>query len=363
MTLSLVSLKATSSADGTKATVEWAPNETGYLGGCVLVTSAKSTGAFVKRDLLRPDQRSVEVAGLTPGATYHFIGYALHEEGAKTAEVTMATPAQPPPPSGAVVTQTPLGIPAPAGGWALAFADAFGSLNAWTRSSGQGHNSNELAIFTPGSVQLGPDGLELLVKYAPGCGSSYGSSKNYEAGEVKSAFQWQPNQGNTWCVEHICQLPSNSTNGASNGMDPGIWSTDSIWSLELDAPEWWGWGHVEYFAGMPVWVKTSPSARHEMYKCETETPNPAGAFHRYSFVIHPDNAIDVYFDGMKKWATPATNGASPWMKWLLQNTLRVSSALRGTAVFKVRSFAVYTDAGHAGQHFQNGGVAPGTTIR
>lgn len=179
-------------------------------------------------------------------------------------------------------------------------------------------------------------------------------------------FRWKPGGGQTWAFEVVAKLPINT-----GEEDPGWWSTDGKWTNELDFFEFWGWGHSEYYAGLPVWKYSSPasgpSVYKEIYKAKSEVPNPEASFHRYTTVINANNAIEEYIDGVKRWTLPTIESAKiaqPWMGLILSHALRESSAnfTSGSRSFDVRSVAIYQDAKHAGVNIENGGIAPGTTI-
>jgi hypothetical protein len=289
----------------------------------------------------------------------------------------VAVPPPEPPPAGAVVNAIPTGPPTPGAGWHVAFADGFGSAlgaaagqdNRWLIANGQGHNGNELQTFNPNQVSVGAEGLELKVSYCYQCSESFGSKKNYLGGQVEtvdntgSHFQWEPAQGDTWAFEVVAKIPPNT-----GQMDPAWWSTDYRWTDELDLTEWWGWNHTEYYAGIPVWkYKTSGAeVQHEIYKAKTELPNPETAYHRYTYVIQPSNAIDVYIDGRYRWTEPAIPSSSinvAKMGLIIQDALRVAETSDFQAGYRteyIRSIAVYNSTG---AHYVSGGVAPGTTVR
>lgn len=293
--------------------------------------------------------------------------------------------AQPP---GIVVPKVPTGVP---GDWVNVFADAFavpfglgtGQNNRWYPNRGgsnpnenrPGDNSNELQVYNASQVSQDAEGLRLRALYKAGVVSG----KNFVSGTVRTSnasppagyklFKWKPTAGQAWALEIKWKLPQ-----TTGEMDPGFWSTDSAWTAELDHPEVWGYGQVDYQsyyrAGCPIWIyKTSPEARvgHWVQK-ESELVSPlAGTWHTFTTVVNADGTHDFYFDGAHKWHVekPPVAPNRPYMGVIVQNALRGGHKFgfsSGYRDLQARYVAVYTDVAHATQNFQNGGLAPGTVL-
>jgi hypothetical protein len=266
----------------------------------------------------------------------------------------------------ASVSSKPAGPAAPAGGWSVAYADAFagpaldGSWKANTNRQGCCGNANEIATEKPSEVKLGSEGLSLQ------CEPNLSEGKLYACSGVSSdtpkGFRWKANLGQTLAFQVVAKWPPRD-----GGEDPGWWSMDGSWTSELDFFEGWEWGQEEYFAGVPVWIgktnTTADTVSHEAYKLKSEAPNPELGFHTYTTVLKPNDELEEYWDGQYKWtvqAPPAEN--TPWMNLVLTHALRVATRMTGVSGFDVRSVAVYEDGAHDGVGVENGGVAPGTSV-
>jgi hypothetical protein len=298
----------------------------------------------------------------------------------------------------AQVGSAPTGPPTPSGGWYVAFADAFGAPlgtgagqdNTWypnrfpekpAEEAQPGSNSDELQVYKGGQVRVGPEGLELVVKYQPNAGTSYGTTKSYLGGEITTGyhtaapagyqlFNWQPGQGETWAFEVVCKWPKNT-----GEMDNAFWSSDYRWTDEFDYFEAWGWNTTEwganYNAGV-VWLAKGGGGGRVGYEHQFGKEfDPSAAFHRYTTVIYPDNTFSEYVDGrLELWVGSSGTSAkaepnTPWMGLIVQNALRKYSTnfSSGERSFDIRSVAVYEDGNHAGQAISGGGTAPGTVVQ
>jgi len=250
----------------------------------------------------------------------------------------------------------------PTGSYTPVFADGFGSLSAWklqqTPSGRRGccNNSNEIGDMVPAKAVQVPGLLELRCAHET---SPLG--RPYSCSGADSNFNWQPGHGQTMIFEVEAQWPSN----AGEGQDPGWWSTDNPWTDEIDFFEAWGWGHLEYYAGMPCWLPKAGGGSdycHEIYKPKSEIPNPETAFHTYTSVVKPNNEIEEWIDGVHRWNLGPISGINtPWMHLILTHAMRGSST-SGTSVFSIKRVEVFEDSSHAGVGAEHGGVASGTCI-
>lgn len=310
---------------------------------------------------------------------------AAHPQAAVLAAVEpqapVPGPGAEPTPTAPVVNSAPSGPPAPAGGWKVPFADGFGAAvgggpgqdNLWAlpRVDEPAEESNDLNLYEPSQVRIGPTGLELIAHRQPNVG---GTGKNYESGAIYTTggrFTMRSYAGATLVVECVCKWPRNG--GAA---DPAWWADGSEGGpeQEIDYIEGFGWnsdGSKEWGAALPTLVHLGG---HTVYHTEGVLRNfgfdPALAFHRYTTAIGPGAAgktrIGEYIDGAFKWSFEvSTPSSSASQHLILSYALREfpERILPEDTSFQVRSIAVYEDAAHAGQYVSGGGVAPGTIMR
>ncbi len=314
------------------------------------------------------------------------------EEGKGGGEEEAPEEEESPSEPGAVpVSATPSGPAAPAGGWAVEYADGFGSPigsgpgqdNTWypnnctqpTNCRGFA-NSNELEVMNPSAVNVGREGLKLSCTYnltlqQPGskhfvCGTVRGEAEGRTPGY--SFFKWSPGKGQTLVFEAVAKLPPNTGEA-----DPGWWS---------NGPPW-GDTEVDFFeAGAGSAYHTTGWRTDRLYTAWFASPgvgadkpgfsvDPSLAYHTYTFEINPNNTYSVWIDGVpQSWATnvgPVKPDLAAKMTLILSYGLRecsncVSGFTSGTRSFDVRSVAVYEDKAHQGVGIENAGIAPGTKI-
>jgi hypothetical protein len=335
-----------------------------------------------------------------PGATVRYRVKATEHESAWSNPVSISYPGAegepppeeteppkpgepPPPPSGAKVSAAPSGPATPSGGWQVAFADAFGAplgsgagqddfwyTNRFNPTTGdqKGGNANELQVFNPSQVRIGPLGLELIAEHI--------GPKQYRSGEIMTAntqtnpkFRWQAGKGQTICFEFVVKMPP-----AEGNADPGMWSADFHWESELDMPELFGWnthpgqkyvGGVNWFAGS--------AGRSDEYDHDFGAENDlVGQFNRYTTCLYPTNTFSMWMNGansewigIKGVSAPANpNFPAEGMGLIIQYALREyeGTFTSGTRTMYVRSAAVYIDKPHEGVGITAGGIAPGTTL-
>ncbi len=294
------------------------------------------------------------------------------------------------------VNATPTGPGAPAGGWHVAFADGFGAQlgtgpgqdNFWFANRGccndnpakdfNGDNTNELESYNSSQVSVNSNGLALTDTYAPNREPAEGSYpvRNYVSGTVRTMpvagyqpFTWKPGGGETWAFECVCKMPP-----YFQGLDVGWWTTDKVWSDEVDFFE--SWTESQPNAGEALlgsaWIyETQPLHSVESWTSLWRRFDPAAAFHRYTTVITSNDTIEQYIDGVHvySYGPPSHLAAEPQMFLILSNAIRSDNGSNpdaqftsGSRAFQIRSIAVYEDGNHAGQGVTGGGVAPGTTV-
>jgi hypothetical protein len=321
---------------------------------------------------------------LTGADVGHRIGVlvsASNEDGMSSAASGYSAPvgqapAPPPPPpttlgeppileagTGNSAPATPSGPASPAGGWHVAFADAFakpivgGEDSFWhaeERNNGCCSNSNEYGVERARQAKVGPEGLQLT------CTMPGAECAGVDTPAAPHPFRWTPGGGVTWAVECMCKWPVNTDEA-----DPGFWT----WApqQEIDFFEGWGWGHAEYMAGIPVVVG---SWDNELYSEAAIGFNPAAAFHHYTTEFVPVGAsyeMREYLDGALRFTKVVTLASVP-------QELRLTYGLRhdsgqvasgftsGSRSFDARYVTLYQDAAHAGVNVTGGGIAPGTAL-
>jgi hypothetical protein len=289
----------------------------------------------------------------------------------------------------AVVSATPTGPATPAGGWSVAYADAFGAPigkgpgqdNTWfpnnctLTTNCKGFNTDEMEVFNPSAVSVTPEGLRLTCTYTaaaqqPGekhyvCGTLRGEGGSGPAGY--SYFTWSPGKGQTLVFQAVAKLPPNTGEA-----DPGWWTNGPPWSdTEVDFFEGGGASPDHTTGWKTDWLYTAWfAAPHPVANKWGFAEDPSLAYHTYTFEITPQNTYSVWIDGVpQSWAT----GVGPVKPDLAEKaTLILSYALRecrcktgftsGTREFDVRSVAVYEDKAHQGVGVENTGLAPGTKL-
>lgn len=293
---------------------------------------------------------------------------------------------------GSTVNPAPTGPATPAGGWHVAFADAFGAPSlvdgyhnsstasqdaTWGINGGRagnisGFNSNELEVFNARQVSQQSDGLHERCSYTPGVASG----KNYTCGVVttgqafsgRPGFTFTPGGGETWAIETVAKFAPQFDGGSTNGgNDEGWWASSHPWVSEIDFFEHYGWGGAPSDSAFNWVFQGNLFGQHFSAFCGCD---PSAAVHRYTEVINPDNSYAAYMDGrLMGTHGPAGAIARTAMYLLLSYGLRnpaganpIPGFVSGSRDFVVRSAAVYQDNGHAGSDITNGGIAPGTRL-
>jgi hypothetical protein len=283
------------------------------------------------------------------------------------------------PPLERTVASVPLGLPVPAGGWQVVFADAFASPldidTFWERPSknnGCCGNGDEIAIERPSQDRVTPEGLKLVCEYL----STPVEGRHYSCGGIRTTngrFSIRAFSGATYALEVVCKWPPNT-----NEADPGVWidgSEPPFGEQEIDAPfEGFGWndndnGSHEYGAVMPQVVH---GWGHSILRSEGVKEalgfDPTQGFHRYTTLIKPGvsgkTKLAAYVDGVFKWSGETTTPAGAvWQHAILTYALRSSAAPSGFTSGQ-RAFTIRSDAFYAsiGAPVQGGGIAPGTLL-
>lgn len=247
------------------------------------------------------------------------------------------------------------------------FAGAFGTQDlTWNGiKTESGHlgccdNSNERGDMVLAEIHQGPNGLELLCLHQTSpLGRPYSCS-----GVETSHFNWKPGGGQTFVFEAVYKDPPNEC-----GEDPGWWSTDHVWTDEIDFNEVWDWGECPenpLDMGIPVWIYSTPSSS---VRCESgwgKNPlgfDPTADYHIYTTELLGNNELREYLDGKLLCSIAPPSGIkTPWMHLILTHAVREASPGVDTfssSSWNIRSVAVY-EAGSG--NVEGGGIAPGTTV-
>jgi hypothetical protein len=326
------------------------------------------------------------------------------------------------------VNATPTGPAAPLSGWHVDLADGFNrpigpdigptttNDNLWYPNvNWQPHpaeNTDNLQCFqtqdySSSQVSAGGGMLSLKAIYSPdayspatpqtSCGqcnvttyTSCSPKRNYLSGEVTSSspksvpgykgFTWTPGDGkSTWAFEIVCQWPANSS---------GLWNTfytSSVgtWTNERDFFEGYQYNgstnmpktanniDSDFIYQTPKTAGNTTLKKHQdIYNYQTAF-NPSSGFHRYTYVVYPNQSWSFYIDGvLQTWVgnngiAPAETGDDNPMDILINYGLRDNTTTpwtTGTQTMLVKSVAVYQDEANAGQGTTGGGIAPGTVV-
>jgi hypothetical protein len=324
------------------------------------------------------------------------------------------------------VSRSPNGPPTPAGGWNVAYADAFGAPlgtragqdnTIWpSRVNGDctnnpGFNPNEMEVFNCSQVSIGPGGLRLTCQYVP----HIAGDRNYSCGMITTGgphpsrsltsgyrlFRFMPGRGPEWAIQIIAKFPPNTGEA-----DPGWWMADPTWTWELDMFEGFGpsagsggtWcrpASGSSWVGVtdPTWIfdtSTRSNIAAEQMLCRDAQPSPfdpAAGYHTYTTLIDPNGRVSEYIDGRIQVWDSVPHGGAAYVKNgtiigpppVLPKTyggLILSYALRDTVTgnpdphfmsgarsMSVRSIAVYENTRASGADSVNAGlIAPGTTL-
>ncbi len=325
---------------------------------------------------------AVATSGYGPESTGASQGAAIARRLAKPA------PAQKP----AVqlpVSALPMGPPTPAGGWSVAYADAFGAPigrgrgddNTWfpnncseTRNC-SGFNQNELEVMNPSAVSVGSQGLRLTCTHTDAAQSP--GSKHFVCGTLRGQnqgvrgyrfFQWSPGKGQTLVFQAVVKFPPNTGEA-----DPGWWTNGPPWNdTEVDFLEGYGASstHTTGWRTDPMYTAWFAEPHASALKTSFTT-DPSQAFHTYTLQLNANNTYSVWIDGeLQPWASevgPVKPDLAEKATLILSYALRTcpckSGFTGGTREFDVKSVAVYEDKAHDGVGVYNRGAAPGTVVR
>ena len=372
------------------------PSSSGSSGGSPLSPPASPPGKASSPAPAPGESPSSPVEGPSSPPAKESVSPPSEVPASPPAEQSPSSPAEVPSSASATVNATPTGPASPASGWHVAFADGFGvpigagpgQDNFWYPNRGccnddptkdfVGDNTDELEVYNSSQVSVNSSGLQLADTYSPNREPAEGSYpvRNYVSGTVRTLpapgyrpFAWKPGGGETWAFECYCKFPS-----YFQGMDIGWWSTDKIWTDEVDFFESWTTGSPSSSEALlgTAWIyETSARKSVESWTAPWQKFDPSAAFHRYTTVITPSDIVEEYVDGVHvfSYGAPPYLAAEPEMSLILSNAIRSvngastsSQFTSGSRDFDVRSIAVYEDGDHAGQGVSGGGVAPGTTI-
>lgn len=382
-TLSL-SASPTSVASGSGTTLTWNSSN---------ASSCSASGAWSGS---QATSGSVKTAPLTANSTYILTcsgsGGSVSQQTAVSLSSTTST-GQVSTSSGTTVSAAPMGLPTPAGGWSVEYADAFGScltdpatscsahyarldntLNSQNQPNGDG-NPNEIAAFIPQYNDITSAGLDEQCRAVPNLGDSYSCGALH--GLAANSYHWNPGPNTHIALQFSAKLPSNEGN-----MDPAVWATGPNWAWEIDFPEFWGWNHYPTTAN--TWCNDSfgfPAVPHDvggatgeaaLTFCQSPGANfdPSAAFHTYT-LWENGLTFTAYIDGVQVASHTYSTFNNQSGKWITQNDMRADNqtGLRtdshfpaGGNDFIIRYLAAYepASASHTGS---NGPIiVPGTTV-
>jgi len=334
------------------------------------------------------------VLGLLSAVLLGCSSATARDQGDEARHTTQARPArssfrQKGPVRKLTVSSTPTGPPAPAGGWSVVYADAFGAPlgtgrghdNTWfpnncaRTTNCRGFNEDEMEVMNPRAVTETAQGLKLTCTYTAAAQSP--GAKHYVCGMLRGQnqgvrgyrfFTWSPGKGQTLVFQAVAKLPPNTGEA-----DPGWWTNGPPW----DETE------VDFFEGGGASERhTTGWSTDGLYTAWFAPPmltankwgfseDPSLAFHTYTFEIAANNTYSVWIDGqLQPWATnvgPAHPDRSARLTLILSYALRechcTSGFTSGTREFDVKSVAVYEDSAHKGVGIENGGIPVGTVLR
>lgn len=262
--------------------------------------------------------------------------------------------------SGATISPTPDGVPAPSGGWSVTYGDAFNdplctpnSSGACTTESGvdntlypnrdtgggcsndAGFNTDEMEAFNCSAVSENPaTGLTLSCSYTGQntVMETGDDPANYTCGTVNAAgsasgykfFTWKPGEGQEWAVEINTKFPPNTGEA-----DPGWWAHGGNYQEELDFFESFGagagkdgtWTTPEppsngYIGTTdPTWIddegtSSQTSTYGENYLSRDDGFDVSAGYHTYTTVFFPDGSFSEYIDGkIQTWSWYPTASA------------------------------------------------------
>jgi hypothetical protein len=243
---------------------------------------------------------------------------------------------------------------------------------------GQSHahgagNSNEIASFVPGEVDVTSAGLMLH------CDTKATSTDPFSCGALISSkasgkFTWTPSQH--MVMQWVGKLPANQGN-----MDPAVWATGVAYAWENDFPEFWGWNHYPSAGSSNTWCGfqfTFAGVPHDNGGGTGQTPlefcksagtnfDPSAGYDTFTLDMTGGNMIG-YIDGVQ---VSSHNFGSfnnaPGQLWL-QNDMRANKQgaaahlPAGGNVMNIRSVAFYEPASANNAGTNGPIVVPGTTV-
>jgi hypothetical protein len=342
------------------------------------------------------------------------------EEEAPVEEPPVEEETPPPPPPGRKVAPTPLGPPTPAGGWSVAYGDAFqrpivgtpqaagttGADNTWqvdNKTAGCCNNGNEPNVMRPARVSVDSEGLQesctVLATPIAGNESRSGKQQKYECGGLGGAYccavnsgepagyftpYFELGKGQTFAFQIVARLPVNT-----GEQDPGWWADGPPWNnTEVDFPEFYGAGYANDWAEAPYYFASFGEPHPDLVQWRRSFA-PDQGFHTYTFYVTPGAAgkfkYAEYIDGSVVRLESENSGcysescavtqspetaavASEKLDLILDESLREQSGsvksgfTSGTRTLTVQTSAVYVDAPHAGVGVGDSGLAPGTAV-
>ncbi len=386
-----------------------------------IYSTTSGTGGVNDLTGLSGTGRYVRMYGTARGTEW---GYSLWEMSVYDTPTSTTSTTTPPPTTttttGVGIRATPLGVPAPSGGWSLEYGDAFGAplgtgagqdntlfpnRLAGTCGNEPRMSSDQMEVFNCSADSVNSNGLNLTCSYTPGvasyanytCGAA---TTEYNGGPPSGykLFNWRPGQGQEWAFEINAKFPPNTGEA-----DPGWWTTDFAWTDEIDFFEGFGvtagadgsWTHATSGNG---WIGTTDATWIYNTSNDSEVSadqdlskdlgwDPSAGFHTYTTVFFPNNTYSEYIDGkIQSWDYVPTGGSAYTSGGTVAGPppgpisdaylgLELSFDLRndvdgfpdpyftsGTRSMTIRSIGVYENTTADGAYTSNPGLAPGTTL-
>lgn len=249
--------------------------------------------------------------------------------------------------AGSGITAAPSGLPTPAGGWSVAFADnfnvPFSQDPLWRTADGGPNNPWERESYASSQVTAGGGQLDLTATPTGG---------GYTSGRIDSNWSWTPGTGAMWDFEIVAKFPT------AAGRFNAFWtsSADNSWQDERDFLE----AHDSFID--TDWIFNT-ATKAQSYFTQSYNFDPTQE-HRYDYVVFPNQSWSFYIDGaLQTWV--GNNGVSPpepfrpGAMMLILNYALAGGGPSGASTFAVNSVTAFEDATHDGG---DRAIAPGTTI-
>jgi hypothetical protein len=373
-------------------TLHWTPVE-GANSYRVQETAPETKQVFVKGTSYTP-------APLTGGSATYRVKAHAPAKSEWSNEVTISyepppkeeePPVEEPPPSGATISATPTGPPAPASGWSVAYGDGFalplgtavGQDNTWkVEENDVGfNNSDEVQVFRKRQAVVGSEGLEERCTYSS---TVIANNRHYECANLSGALCCQltsseppgyhtpvftPGKGQTFAFQAVAKFPP----ATGDVPDVAFWMHGPPFGSNTELDLYEAFGNTEGWKNASLYVTWFASPHPELIK-RGFAVDPSAAYHTYTTYVFPGTQsgkyrFSEYIDGALQALEHGSVSAEVTPVEQERLNLTLSYALRnkgfasGTRTYNVRSAAVYVDGAHNGVGIEDGGLAPGTTVK